>query len=74
MAEAVPGRRLMYSVIPTPTAGITHAASMAGALAAFCGELIDGTAGRRSPGHNLPEGDDGWWADYRARLEKAARQ
>jgi hypothetical protein len=37
-------------------------------------ELIDGTAGRRSPGNNLPERDDAWWVAYRARLEQAARQ
>jgi hypothetical protein len=37
-------------------------------------EVIDGVAGRRSPGHNLPDGDGDWWARHRARLEDAARQ
>ncbi len=37
-------------------------------------EVIDGVAGQRSPGHNLPDGDGDWWARHRARLEDAARQ
>jgi uncharacterized damage-inducible protein DinB len=36
-------------------------------------ELIDGTVGLRSPGNNMPERDQSWWADYRARLEATAR-
>jgi hypothetical protein len=36
-------------------------------------ELIDGTAGLRADFNGLPEGDESWWADYRARLEHAAR-
>lgn len=34
-------------------------------------ETIDGQAGRRSPGDNLPEGTD--WAAHRQRVEDAAR-
>jgi len=37
-------------------------------------ELIDGVAGLRKPGDNLAPGDETWWADYRARLEAAARK
>jgi hypothetical protein len=37
-------------------------------------ELIDGTAGLRPDFRGLPEGDETWWADYRNRLEQAARQ
>ncbi len=37
-------------------------------------ELIDGVVGRRSPGYNLPDGDQDWWAGHRARLEEAARR
>ena len=36
-------------------------------------ELIDGAAGLRPNGTNLPEGDPDWWADYRDRLESIAR-
>jgi len=36
-------------------------------------ELIDGAAGLRSGGDNLPEVDEAWWAGYRERLEEAAR-
>jgi Protein of unknown function (DUF664) len=36
-------------------------------------ELIDGTAGLRPGNDNLAPGDAEWWADYRARLEQAAR-
>ena len=37
-------------------------------------ELIDGVAGMRKPGDNLAPGGETWWADYRARVEEAARQ
>jgi uncharacterized damage-inducible protein DinB len=36
-------------------------------------ETIDGSAGVRADNDNLPEGDAAWWADYRSRLEAAAR-
>ena len=36
-------------------------------------ELIDGTVGLRVDNDNMAEGDEAWWADYRARLERAAR-
>ena len=35
-------------------------------------ELIDGSAGLRADNSNLPDGDPGWWEDYRAKLERAA--
>ena len=35
-------------------------------------ELLDGAAGLRAGGDNLPEQDEAWWRDYRARLEQAA--
>lgn len=37
-------------------------------------ELIDGTAGLRAINDNLPPGDRQWWADYRERIETAARE
>jgi len=37
-------------------------------------ELIDGTAGLGPGNDNMAPGDQAWWADYRARLEDAARQ
>lgn len=37
-------------------------------------ELIDGSAGRRSAGDNLPEQSPQEWADYRGRLERAAQE
>jgi uncharacterized damage-inducible protein DinB len=37
-------------------------------------ELIDGAAGLRDGGSNLPDVDEAWWADYRARLERTARE
>jgi uncharacterized damage-inducible protein DinB len=37
-------------------------------------ELIDGSLGLRQSVPNLPDGDDHWWADYRDRVEQAARQ
>ncbi len=36
-------------------------------------ETIDGAAGLRADNDNLPEGDAAWWADYRDRVEAAAR-
>lgn len=36
-------------------------------------ELIDGAAGLRADNDNLPPGDDAWWAGYRERLERVAR-
>ena len=35
-------------------------------------ELVDGAAGLRAGGANLPDGDEQWWTDYRARLEQLA--
>ena len=35
-------------------------------------ELLDGQAGVRRGGSNLPEEDEAWWRDYRNRLEQAA--
>ncbi|WP_158890948.1 DinB family protein [Amycolatopsis anabasis] len=37
-------------------------------------ELIDGAAGLRQDSDNLPPGDREWWADYRHRLERVARE
>ena len=36
-------------------------------------ELIDGAAGLRAGNANLPDVDEAWLADYRQRLEAAAR-
>nr|WP_092556835.1 DinB family protein [Actinoplanes derwentensis] len=36
-------------------------------------ELIDGRVGWRSPGDNVIEGDEAWWATYREKLESTAR-
>jgi hypothetical protein len=36
-------------------------------------EMIDGAAGIRREGSNLPDGDEQWWRDYRERVESAAR-
>ncbi|MFG3437512.1 DinB family protein [Nonomuraea sp. NPDC047897] len=36
-------------------------------------ELIDGTVGLRVGNENLPPVDQAWWADYRDRLERLAR-
>jgi hypothetical protein len=36
-------------------------------------ETIDGAAGDRPGGANLPSGDQGWWESYREQLEEAAR-
>jgi uncharacterized damage-inducible protein DinB len=37
-------------------------------------ELIDGAAGLRAGGTNLPDVEEAWWAGYRDRLEQAARE
>lgn len=37
-------------------------------------ELVDGSAGLREDGSNLPASDRQWWASYHARVEQAARQ
>jgi len=37
-------------------------------------ELIDGTVGLRPDNDNMAPGDEQWWADYRDRVERAARQ
>ena len=37
-------------------------------------ELVDGTAGLRPGRTNLAPGDEDWWAGYRERLERAARE
>ncbi|MGG7100790.1 DinB family protein [Rhodococcus sp. 24CO] len=36
-------------------------------------EMIDGAAGLRSDNANVAPGDQAWWAEYRDRLEDAAR-
>ena len=36
-------------------------------------ELLDGAAGLRAGGTNLPEQDEAWWREHRSRLEEAAR-
>jgi uncharacterized damage-inducible protein DinB len=36
-------------------------------------ELIDGEVGWKPGADNLPEADAAWWADYRERLERVAR-
>ncbi|WP_090482847.1 DinB family protein [Nakamurella panacisegetis] len=35
-------------------------------------ELIDGRAGLRADGSNLPERDEAWWSQFRATLEESA--
>jgi hypothetical protein len=37
-------------------------------------ETIDGAAGHRADSSNLPDGDQAWWEDYRATVERAARE
>jgi Protein of unknown function (DUF664) len=37
-------------------------------------ELIDGTVGLRQDNDNMAPGDQAWWASYRDRLERAAKQ
>ena len=36
-------------------------------------ELIDGATGLRQDNDNMAPGDQAWWANYRERLETAAR-
>jgi Protein of unknown function (DUF664) len=36
-------------------------------------ELIDGTTGLREDNHNMADGDQAWWEEYRNRLERVAR-
>ncbi len=36
-------------------------------------ELVDGAAGLRAGNDNMPSVDDGWWVNYRERLEQVAR-
>jgi uncharacterized damage-inducible protein DinB len=37
-------------------------------------ELIDGAAGLRQGNDNMAPGDQAWWASYRSRLERVARE
>ena len=37
-------------------------------------ELIDGSIGHRADSSNLPPAEAAWWAEYRERLERAARE
>ena len=37
-------------------------------------ELIDGDVGLRPDNDNMAPGDQSWWAKYRSRLERVARQ
>jgi uncharacterized damage-inducible protein DinB len=37
-------------------------------------ELIDGTVGLRQDSDNMAPGDEAWWAAYRDRLERVARE
>ncbi|MBO0510902.1 DinB family protein [Streptomyces beijiangensis] len=37
-------------------------------------ELIDGTTGLRTGSDNMAAGDAGWWAEYRSRVERAAKE
>jgi Protein of unknown function (DUF664) len=37
-------------------------------------ELIDGAVGHRADNDNMPPSDQAWWENYRARLERAARE
>ena len=37
-------------------------------------EAIDGAVGLRSDNDNMARGDDAWWAAYRDRLERVARE
>jgi uncharacterized damage-inducible protein DinB len=36
-------------------------------------ELIDGAVGLRKDATNMPAGDGAWWAEYREKLQRAAR-
>jgi hypothetical protein len=37
-------------------------------------ELIDGVVGLQQDNDNMAPGDGAWWASYRDRLERAAKQ
>lgn len=37
-------------------------------------ELVDGSVGQRAEGDNMAPGDGDWWAQYRNRVEEAARK
>ena len=37
-------------------------------------ELIDGAVGLRDDNDNMAPGDEAWWANYRSRLERVARE
>ncbi|MFD7460526.1 MULTISPECIES: DinB family protein [unclassified Streptomyces] len=37
-------------------------------------ELIDGSVGSLQGRDSMPPGDEGWWEDYRSRLERVARE
>jgi hypothetical protein len=37
-------------------------------------ELVDGTVGLRRDNDNMATGDRAWWAEYRERLERAAKE
>jgi hypothetical protein len=37
-------------------------------------ELIDGVVGCRTPGDNMPPGDEAWWKDYHDRLARVAQE
>jgi hypothetical protein len=37
-------------------------------------ELVDGAAGLRPDVDNLAPGDEAWWTDYRAKLERIAHE
>ena len=37
-------------------------------------ELIDGEVGWKPEADNMPEADAAWWAEYRERLERVARE
>jgi hypothetical protein len=37
-------------------------------------EMIDGAAGMRKDNDNMPPVDEAWWAEYRERLERVARE
>ena len=37
-------------------------------------ELVDGAAGLRDGGDNMPPGDEAWWQDHRDRVEAAAQE
>jgi hypothetical protein len=37
-------------------------------------ELIDGAVGLCEGNHNMAQGDQAWWKDYRNRLERLAQE